>query len=152
MSELVEVIKGWPVIIQGALGSALFWLVLVLAQKLFEISANNFSKRSKEQRISWLISRMAKFEAFGDENDDARSAFATSVLVYRSLRHAYKGFLWLGLGLLVFTFDEIGLAIGGIGLTYHFLKAYDVISPFKDEENTSEERQRVRDELAKLDH
>ncbi len=150
LSELIEIVKEWPVIIQGAMGSALFWLVLLLAQKFFELSSKYFSRRSKEQRISWLVSRDAKHEAFGGADDYAQSAYATSTLIYRSLRPVYRGFLWLGLGLVVYPFTDIGLAIGGIGLIYYFLKAYEVVSPLNIEENTPEEWQKVEEELVEL--
>lgn len=150
MSELIDAIKQWPVIVQGALGSALFWLILVLAQKLVKLSAEHFSRRNESQRISWLISRDAKHEAFGGATDYAHASFAVSSLVYRSLRPVYRGFLWLGLGLIASSISEIGLAVGGMGLVYYFLKAYEVVSPISPEENTKEAHRKVREELVNL--
>jgi len=150
LSELIEIVKEWPVIVQGALGSALFWLILLLAQKVFDLSSIYFSGYSKEQRISWLVSRDAKHEAFGGTIDSSQAAYATSTLIYRSLRPVYRGFLWLGLGLVISPFIELGLTIGGIGLIYFFLKAYEVVSPISSDENTPEEWQKVQQELADL--
>ena len=151
LNELIDAMKEWPVIIQGALGSGLFWLILLLAQKAFMISSSYFSKRSKEERISWLISRDAKHEAFGGTKDFSQAAYATSALIYRSLRPVYRGFLWLGLGLVIYPFFELGLTIGGIGLIYFCLKAYEVVSPFSLDENTPEAWEKVRKEIIDLE-
>lgn len=143
-------IKQWPVIIQGALGSAVFWVFLLLAQKLIAAASLYYSKRSKEQRLSWLVSRECKHEAFGGA-DDARAAYSTSCLIYRSLRHCYKGFLWLGLGLITYPFIELGLVIGGVGMVYFFSKAFEVVAPFKEGENTTENWSNVRNEILELE-
>ncbi|MBG0761837.1 hypothetical protein BOO22_20775 [Vibrio cidicii] len=143
-------VKDWPVIVQGALGSALFWLVSLLAQKAFTYGFKYYSNRSKTNRLSWLISRDSKHEAFGGTSDHATAAYATSALIYRSLRPVYKGVVWLGLGLIASAFSPLGLAIGGVGLTYYFLKAYDVVSPISIEENTQEQWDKVRGELNEL--
>ncbi len=145
--EIIEAIKDWPVIVQGALGSALFWLISLVAQRIVAIGVVKASKHSNQERLSWLVSRNAKHEAFGGTRDDAKAAYATSSLIYRSLRPVYKGVIWLGLGLVASVFTPIGLAIGGVGLTYYFLKAYDVVSPISFEENTKEEWDKVRTEL-----
>tara|TARA_R110002124_G_scaffold226254_1_gene391428 strand:+ start:683 stop:1201 length:519 start_codon:yes stop_codon:yes gene_type:complete len=150
LNEIIEIIKGWPGIVQGALGSGLFWLILLLGKELSAKATLYFSKKGKARRIGWLISRDCKHEAFGGTNDYARAAYATSCLIYRSLRHAYMGFMWLGLGCIAYTVADIGLAIGGVGLVYYFLKAYDVVSPFGEEENTPEEWKKVHQELVEL--
>jgi hypothetical protein len=150
MNELIDAIKQWPVIVQGALGSALFWVISVLAQKLMKLSTEHLSRRNKIERISWLISRDTKHEAFGGAKNYAQASHAVSSLVYRSLRPAYRGFLWLGLGLIASSISEIGVAIGGVGMVYYFLKAYEVVSPIGIEENTKEAQKKVRQELVKL--
>jgi hypothetical protein len=151
LNDLIEIVKQWPAIIQGALGSGLFWLTLNLAQKVFKWSSLHFSKYSKSQRISWLISREAKHGAFGGAIDNSEAAYCTSVLIYRSLRFVYMGFLWLGLGLVISPFIESGLVIGGMGLIYFFLKAYEVVSPISADENTPEAWQETKQELIDLD-
>ena len=145
--EMIEAIKDWPVIVQGALGSALFWLISLIAQRAVAVGVEKISNHSNNERLSWLVSRNAKHEAFGGTQDSAKAAYATSSLIYRSLRPVYKGVTWLGLGLIASAFTPIGLAIGGVGLTYYFLKAYDVVSPISFEENTQEEWDKVHNEL-----
>lgn len=149
MVELVNAIKEWPTIIQGALGSALFWLFLLLAQKAFHSIVQYMSKRSKGKRISWLVSRECKHSAFGNPSD-AAAAFATSALIYRSLQHVYKALMWLGLGIVLSYFYQLTIVVGGIGFIYFLFKAYDEVSPFKPGENTPEARAKVIEELITL--
>ena len=147
MNEIIVIVKEWPVIVQGALGSALFWLILLIAQKASALGASFFSNRSKAQRFSWLVSRECKHDAFGGTSTDARAAYSTSCLIYRSLRHCYKGLMWLALGLIAFPFFDIGLVIGGFGMIYFFSKAFEVVAPFKKNENTPEEWEKIQKEL-----
>lgn len=150
LNEVVGMVKNWPVIVQGALGSALFWLISLVAQKVIASGIRYYSNRSKDNRMSWLVSRDAKHQAFGGEADSSTAAYATSALIYRSLRPVYKGIVWLGFGLIASAFSPLGLAIGGIGLAYYFLRAYDVVSPMSLEEHTQENRDKVVSELQEI--
>jgi hypothetical protein len=147
LNDIIQIIKEWPVIVQGALGSALFWLVLLIVQRASSLGILYFSNHSRTQRFSWLISRECKHEAFGGAETDAKAAYATSCLIYRSLRHCYKGLMWLALGLIVYPFFDIGLVIGGFGMVYFFSKAFEVVAPFKENENSPEEWKKVKKEL-----
>ena len=63
MTESINLVKAWPVIIQGALGSALFWILLVVAQRAFNFTSEYFSKRSKEQsRLNKVQEDLAKLQ------------------------------------------------------------------------------------------
>jgi hypothetical protein len=149
MEGFIEIIKAWPIIVQGALGSALFWLLMIIGQKLASFSAAYMSKRSKQKRISWLVTRTCKHDAFSNL-DNAAASYAVSVLIYRSLQSAYKAFLWLGFGFVIDGVFDFGLFIGALGFVYYLLKAFDVVSPFKENENTQEENDKVINELKEL--
>ncbi len=144
MSELIEAIKAWPIIVQGALGSALFWAILLISQVLFENFSKLYSKHSASSRVSFLVSKLAKYDAF--INGDA---FSISTVIYRSTRFFYKSLMWLVLGLIFQLFiPDVGV-IGFVGCLYYLIKAYQIIKPWdKDEEkNIEEERKKVIKEL-----
>ncbi|WP_024594258.1 MULTISPECIES: hypothetical protein [unclassified Pseudoalteromonas] len=61
MSELMDAVMKWPIIVQGALGSGLFWIILLLGQKIVDKASDAYSHKSKKARISWLISSQFKF-------------------------------------------------------------------------------------------
>ena len=151
MDELLNIIKEWPVIIQGALGSGLFWLFLLISQKLITKSINLLSNRSKSQRKSWLVSRFAKLRAFSGTESVELSHYSLSAVKYRALRPAYKGFTWLSLGLATYPLFDLGLTIGGLGAVYFFLKAYEIVSPMElDDVAKTQERNNTHDELTEL--
>jgi len=129
MNELIEAIKAWPIIIQGALGSALFWLILMAGQYVIELSTKLYSKHSTRSRKSFLWSKLAKYDAFIEAD-----SFKISVVLYRSTRHFYKALMWLVLGLITQSFITIGGIIGFLGCLYYLFKAYQLIAPWNDDE------------------
>ncbi|WP_367989531.1 hypothetical protein AB2S62_20070 [Vibrio sp. NTOU-M3] len=149
MNEMIDILKEWPTLIQGAIGSAIFWLFLLVAQKLVSSGSKILSTKSREQRESWLISRAAKLRAFSGTQDKAGAQFALSSLKYRALRPVYKGFTWLSLGLAAYPLFELGLTVGALGAVYFFLKAYEVVSPIQSDDN-GQEFDNVLDELREL--
>ena len=63
MNEILEIIKDWPIIVQGALGSALFWGLLTsgsfLVRKWFELTV----KLSKKTRLDYLRKQRNFYDA-----------------------------------------------------------------------------------------
>lgn len=132
MEDLWNSIRDWPAIVQGALGSALFWLFLSLMQRIFDWSSKMYGKHSTAARSSWLISHLTKCEAF-DGSGGSYAAFNVSTLVYRSLRPFYRAIMWLCIGLILQLTLEINGVIGFIGCLFYLFKAYEVISPLPDD-------------------
>ena len=147
MDDLVQIFKNWPVLIQGAVGSALFWLVLKLIKKGYEIVEQSLSHRSLRQRKSWLISNIARLKALSSKEHTSRSYYA-SMLIYRSLRHLFNGIIWLSFGLIVNTlFNPMGI-IGFVGCIYFMLKAFETVKPINSENLDKEtELSSFQDEL-----
>lgn len=143
MKELIEAMKAWPIIVQGALGSALFWVILVFAQKSFDFCSKLYSTHSASSRKSFLISKFVKLNAFITGNQ-----FDISAVMYRSLRFLYKSLMWLALGFIFENLFSIGGVIGFVGCFYYLSKAYQLVSPLDEDINKSlEERDKVKEEL-----
>jgi len=148
MSELINIIKEWPVIIQGALGSALFWLILLLGQKLNQFISKKYSFHSKRTRISYLRSKQFKY--YTDIASVQEQTRGFSILTYRALRHIIKSFMWLAMGLITNSlFYPLGV-IGYVGALYFLFQAYEVVSPIEENENSELELKKVTEELDKL--
>lgn len=145
MQELIEAIKAWPVIVQGALGSALFWLVLLIGQKATVAATEAYSRHSKASRISWLTTAGIKYQGAIENNTD----YAIG-LIYRSARDLYKGIMWLALGLSIQSLFDVSGIIGYAGCVYYLLKAYSVVAPLDTTENLKEKLQEINNELSKL--
>jgi hypothetical protein len=113
--ELLNEILKWPVIAQGALGSGVFWLILVAGQKLTNLSKKYigklFDKKEKDsEKIDLLV-----LNAF--VTDDSHIKTGTFVLmVFTALHYFIKAFIFFGLGWffqnIIPTFGLLGYLIG----------------------------------------
>jgi hypothetical protein len=149
MQELVEAIKAWPVIVQGALGSALFWLILLVGQKLATRLASWQSTRSKRARRNWLVNERAKCLAGLAPSAETFATYAT-ILLYRASRPLCRSLLWLVLGLAFEAlFFPAGL-VGYIGALYYLFKAIDVLGVIHGERHTQSELEKIDHELESL--
>jgi hypothetical protein len=148
MQELIDAVKDWPVIVQGTLGSALFWLILVCSQFINSRIAEIYSKHSRAARLSWLISAQAKYAS---EENDIETIMSMTTLVYRSSRYLYKALLWLVLGLIFESFLLPADIIGFCGCLYYLLKAYEVVSPIEAHENTEEILKKINEEIKAIE-
>ena len=149
MEELVAVIKAWPVIVQGALGSALFWLILLAGQRAAGSISKKYSKVSKRTRTDWLINEKAKCFAKMSKSHTEFSTFAT-IMLYRASRHLVKALMWLALGLLAESVVvQLGI-IGFMGCIYYLFKAYAVVAPVNDESYNEDRLREIDAELKRL--
>ena len=156
MDSFISIFKDWPVLVQGAIGSALFWLVLTLFQKSYSRFEVYVSHKSLKQRKSWLVSHIVQLKALSSKEHISRGYY-TSILVYRSLRQFYKAIMWLSLGLIITTlFYPLGV-IGYMGCIYYMLKAFEVVKPIElggtDKKDELDKLQKELNEVkAKLKH
>ena len=146
MLELVSIFNDWPIIVQGAMGSGLFWLVLLIGQSLVTALSKKYSLHSVKSRKSWLISARAKYIAATTKNNQDRNFYVT-LINYRASRHFYKAFMWLVLGLITNTLVYPFGIIGYVGSLYYLFKAYDVVSPVHVHEDAEEELKKINKEL-----
>ena len=149
MQELIDAVRAWPVIIQGALGSALFWLVLLIGQALTGRIAKGYSSHSKQARLSWLISEHAKCMANEATSDTEFSAFAL-ILLYRSTRHLLKALMWLSMGLVFQSLFLPAGTVGFLGCLYYLFKAAEIVAPLDDEKHSAEQLAKISKEIMEL--
>lgn len=149
MQELFEAVKAWPVIVQGALGSALFSLVLILAERIRKLATAQYSKHSKSNRLSYLINEQARLEAIlADTRED--QVVVLTFIFYRASRPALKAAMWLLFGL---TMDTMFSPAGLIGYTvslFYLMRSYALVAPITDEE-PAEKLKAVNEEIEKLE-
>jgi hypothetical protein len=116
----------WPVIIQGALGSALFWCIIQLLQRAFEFLSSKFSRLSTGRRKSRVITLLSKYWIIDSEEWDEK-AYHTSIVIYRSLRDFYRAMIWLTLGLILNSLFDVLAVIGFIGCLFYLLSAINSV-------------------------
>lgn len=131
METLINTVKEWPVIIQGALGSGLFWIILLIGQKTVIYCSKKYSHKSKQDRISWLTSGQFKYATVLADGHAAK-AHCFAVIIYRSLRPFYRAAMWMTLGLITNSFIQPLGIVGFIGTLYYLFKAFEVVAPIED--------------------
>ena len=138
MNEVVNIVKDWPIIVQGALGSGLFWFILLVFQYAMSKINSLLSHYSKQSRISWLVSLETKYEAAISEDDNI-STYNISILLMRCLRPFLKALMWLSMGLMLRDVLYPAEVIGFIGCIYYLFKSYEIISPMPMNEDWDKE-------------
>jgi hypothetical protein len=149
MQELIDAIKAWPIIIQGALGSALFWLVLLCGQYLTTRISRSYSLHSKVTRESWLVGERAKCMANISKTDFEFSAYAI-ILMYRAARHLCKALMWLAMGLVFQSLFLPAGVIGFLGCLHYLFKVAEVLGPIDDERHSASTLAKIDQELNEL--
>jgi hypothetical protein len=150
MNELNEATKAWPIIIHGALSSALFWLVLVIFQWARSRISDSFSHHSKATRLSWLINEKAKYEAITSDSGLPQIE-SLLFLFYRASRPLLKSLMWLVYGL---TMDAIISPVGVFAYMvciYYLFKAFEIVAPLEDKIDPHKRLKEITDEISKPD-
>ena len=148
MEKLVTAFSDWPIIVQGALGSALFWLILITGQKLTAASISYFSKRSNNNRVRQLTLQRLKYRALMDKGNERTSSMIA--LVYVGVKSIVKALVWITLGLLFGSLLDIFGIVGFIGGLYYLFRAVDVFSAIDTDVDHAKKVAEIDSELAVL--
>jgi len=146
IDRLVSAITDLPVIIQGALGSALFALALLVGQRLFALSAERYARSSILRRRRYLIEQQIKYNVLSATDYAARTAFV-SLLIYRASRSLFKALIWLTFGL---SFGIFGF-VGFIGCLYYLFRGLNTVTPPERADDVPKKLEEIKDELSKLE-
>jgi len=82
--NIIKTITDWPIIIQGALGSALFWVILTLGQRV----ARRIFEKVEEDRVASTWFALAAHEATGEIGE--RSRF---ICIYAAIHYLLKALI-----------------------------------------------------------
>lgn len=131
MESLIKVMD-WPPIIQGAIGSAIFWLVLVATQKTIDKSWVRLTKFGHTVRKEVLYQELFHEKLMRQVSDTPMGACQ-----YQALSYLVRGAIFLGFGLIVAPVMPVFLAVGGAGFIYYAYRAMGWLEPFVMEPNKS---------------
>ena len=150
METISNIIKDWPVIVQGALGSALFWLALIVGKKVIDFSKLLYSKHSESSRRTWLTNRSGMIMLVLNKETDEQSHMA-SLLLYRASRYLFKALMWLVLGLLMQIVYPVIAVIGYLGCLFYLMEGFTIVGGTgESEEELIKELETIRAELDTL--
>lgn len=150
MNELIEAIKAWPVIVQGALGSALFWLVLVVAQRARTRISKSYSHHSKSARITWLINQQTKYETYSSQGG-IPTIEGLNLIFYRAARPFLKSLMWLVYGLIMDALESPAGVIAYLICLSYLFKAFEIVGPIDEQVDPQAKLKEIQDELAALE-
>lgn len=129
METIINTISDWPVIIQGALGSALFALILFIGQKITIFTGNvlsSYSSNAKEEKLNLQWQKYSGLKAFLDGDKNLSTQLQVGLL-YQASRSLITGLIWLGLGLIFSNFINTLGIVGYIGFIYYLFKALSCV-------------------------
>ena len=126
--KLVAAVTDLPVIVQGALGSALFALLLFMGQRLTTWLIVKYSQSSRARKRVFLIEESLKYNLTNADDYATRGAFV-SRLSYRALRSLFRSLIWLTLGLIFGIVDKIFSIVGYLGCLYYLFSGLNTLMP-----------------------
>ena len=148
LDRLVNAVTDLPVIVQGALGSALFALVLFVGQRVLAIAIARLAHSSKKRRKQALVDELAILNA-ASAKDVASETYYGVVVLYRTGRHLVRGLLWLTLGLVFGSTISVFGLIGYIGCLYYLFQALRLVEG-GDADNAEARLKEINTELNAL--
>lgn len=119
MSEIIVAITNWPIILQGVLGSALFWVVLELGQRGTRRMMGRFGK--DKQTANWFAAAAHSLPA-GEALEQARF-----VCLYGATHYAAKGFIVAILSVALAGFVQVIAIVGFLISGYFFFRALSFV-------------------------
>ena len=152
MEELVKIVSDWPLIIQGALGSGLFWLILLIGQKVSAKLANAFSSyssKAKEEQLNIQWQKYAGLKAHYDGDKQLSTNFQVGLL-YQASRSFFTGLIWFALGLIFNSFIPILGIVGYLGFIFYLFKSLGCVQRIDKSLAPEEKLTEISEQLKKI--
>lgn len=139
--ELIQKILDLPVIVQGALGSGLFWLVLELGQFLVRKIGEANTNTNMHNQTALKIALGSVLEV---QPEGRRLMFQG--MVHGALHYSLKAAIFLAMGLIVANVIPVVGAVGYIAALIFFFRALAYVPNF-DRWKNPDEMQKTYSEL-----
>lgn len=112
--DLIKTITDWPVIVQGALGSALFWAFLEVGQR----SVRRIAARLGEDKRTANWFALAALEATGEVRSEAQFT-----CLYAALHYLLKALLITVMSLAIGGLIDVFASVGYLIAVYFLFRA-----------------------------
>ena len=138
--DIIKPITDWPVIIQGALGSALFWLVLEVGQRATKRISAKLSKDRKT--ASWFS--LAAHAAPPGPMQEAGRFFP----IYGAIHYALKGTIIVVISAALGGVLDVFSFVGYVMAIYFYFRALSYVPHSSSLGTTEEQEARFNGSLA----
>jgi hypothetical protein len=149
MDRLVAAIADFPVIVQGALGSALFALLLIVGQRVTAWAKQKEASSSVKRRRRYLIEEGLRYHVLAATDSATRGAFVI-LLLFRATRNLFKALLWLTLGLITGSVLNVLAVVGYLGALYYLFAGLSTLAPPSQKVDPKTKLAEIRRELEPL--
>jgi hypothetical protein len=128
MTKLWETITEWPVIVQGALGSALFWVVLELLRRFIAEVQRGVKSQTRRVKVDALL-REYIYKKYTSHDGLAYYPQGYFLTFSRVLMFFLVGMVFFAIALLAGGMTPLFGSIGLVGAIYFFSKALSWLIP-----------------------
>ncbi len=135
--DIVNEILKWPVIIQGALGSFLFWLLFTIGQKIFSLSSK---KLKDENELGSFFGRSARDDYKKKDYNGSNYMFFTCI--YASIHYLIKFILTAFISFIIADLIPVFAYVGYLIAIYFIFRALSYVTHFRTFEKEDERREK----------
>lgn len=151
MEKFILAVQDWPVLIQGAIGSAIFWLVLLVGQRGARYCAGIIRTYSKDKQETYLRNEFIRYNAVREGGSIQIGGAYAAMLWYRASRNVIVGLIWLSLGLIFGSVVSVFGIVGFFGCIYHLFGALNIVGPINHEGDVEKKIAEIAEKLARLE-
>ena len=149
MDKLIQAIQDWPVLVQGAVGSGIFWLFLFVGQKVAMFVSSHVVELNKKSKYQYHFDQLLRCRAI-KTRVNSEGGYYASILWYRASRHVIKGLIWLTLGLIFDSVIGVLGIVGYFGCFYYLFAALLVVRPFTYKGDIDQKIDELEKKLAEI--
>ena len=137
-TEIVKQILSWPTIVQGALGSGLFWLIIVVGEYVTKLFKNKFGEHKKD-----MNHRDSIINDVLENKDIVGMKLYLISAIYASMHYIIKAFIFVLIGNYLNDFIPIFGFIGYLGGFIYLLLALNHVPDIDSYANKTQEEEQV---------
>jgi hypothetical protein len=123
-----QLVAGRSTIILSVIGSALFWIILLLLKYIFNTICNIVKISTKNSVVNNKF-REYLYKKYTCSNGLAYYPQGYFITFYNVFKYLILGIVFLSVSILIGRINEMGLTIGIVGAIYNFLLALRWVSP-----------------------
>ena len=127
LDRFITAMTDLPIIAQGALGSALFAVLMFMGQRIVAWASSRWSRLSKARRRVFLIDETVRYQVLAQESVADKSAFLL-LLLYRGSQSLVRALVWLVFGLLFGSLESVLGVVGYLGSVYYLFRCLNTIA------------------------